>query len=88
MNKIVSFPTAQSVEDVEDMQLVISDHSDPEFVRTAHEVSDHIKSLPLTHAQNDTLIALIIENLRAGEKTAFYKGVDIGMRYALEAERS
>lgn len=52
----------------------------PEFIAIAHKVGDHIQSLPLDSAQNDKLIALIIEQVNEGERTAFGRGFGMGVK--------
>jgi hypothetical protein len=50
----------------------------PEFFEAAKELSDFIRGLPLSHADNDKLIELIIKNINLAETGAFMKGLEMG----------
>lgn len=53
----------------------------PEFTEVAKILSNHIKGLSLTHADNDRLVALMIENVQAAERGAFAQGFSMGREY-------
>ena len=53
----------------------------PEFTEVAQRLSDHIKALPLTHADNDQLVHLMIENVQAAERGAFVQGFSMGREF-------
>lgn len=50
-----------------------------EFITTAQAVSDFLKDLPLTREQNDRLISLMVEHVRAAEQGGFRDGVRYGI---------
>lgn len=47
----------------------------PEFYQTARELSDFIKTLPLTAEQNDRLIGLAVQQVNQAERAAFFQGL-------------
>jgi len=51
----------------------------PEFSIIAHEVGDHIKTLPLTNGQNNALVELLIRQITEAESTAFKQGFSIAI---------
>lgn len=65
MSKIITFPSNKPA-------LVIERTED--FKKAARELSDFIKGLPLSHPDNDKLIALIIAQVKQAEKDAFIQG--------------
>ena len=49
-------------------------------METAKNVSDYIKNLPLSNAQNDSLINLMMIHLLEAEHNAFMFGCDLGIK--------
>ena len=49
-----------------------------EFYRIARELGDFIKGLPISQPDNDRLIALIIQQVQAGEQGTFNQGFHMG----------
>lgn len=45
------------------------------FLETAKELSDLIKKLPLSNADNDALIAAILKHTDAGRQEAYVQGI-------------
>lgn len=52
-----------------------------EWTRQAQELSDYIRSLPLSAEQNDKLIAMMIEHTENTEMDAFHHGVCMAARF-------
>lgn len=50
------------------------------FDDAARRLSDYIKNLPLDKAQNDEVIALIVEQVKAAELGAFQFGLRMGLK--------
>lgn len=59
---------------------VIQIERSPDFIATAHEVGDHIKTLPLNGDQNEVLVELVIKQVTEAESTAFRQGFDMGVK--------
>nr|DAP48741.1 MAG TPA: hypothetical protein [Bacteriophage sp.] len=47
----------------------------------SHELSDYIKSLPLTTEQNNGLVSLMVKLVQESERGAFVQGFKWGMEY-------
>lgn len=57
----------------------------PEFKQKAQEISDFIERLPLTKAENDRLVFLLVEQVQIAEHDAFFQGAE-AMTAILAAE--
>lgn len=55
-----------------------------EFLEAAKKLSEYISSLPLSYAQNDTLVHLTVEQVQAAERNAFRFGLDMGVKIGKE----
>ena len=51
------------------------------FIQTANELSAFLKALPLSHEDNNRLVALIVQNVREAEKGAFLQGFSMGYEF-------
>lgn len=49
-----------------------------EFVQTANELSNFLRSLPLNNEDNDKLISLMVKQVNTAEKGAFLHGFSMG----------
>lgn len=47
-----------------------------EYLDTAKELSDYIKSLPLSVDQNDKLVSMILKHAEVARKDAFRQGIE------------
>lgn len=47
-----------------------------EFLDTAKELSDYIKSLPLTLDQNDKLVSMILKHVEVAKNDSFRQGIE------------
>lgn len=52
------------------------------FIETAKTLGEFIKALPLSNADNDQLIKLIIDQIEEAEKAAFETGFHMGGEFA------
>ena len=50
----------------------------PDFYAVARKLSEYIKDLPLSHEQNDRLIALMVEQVKVTEQDCFKAGLKLG----------
>lgn len=50
-----------------------------EFVQIAKELGDHIKRLNLPAEDNDSLVCLMVDQVREAEVTAFRQGFRLGV---------
>ena len=50
-----------------------------EFYEAAQRLSAYIHGLPLDKAQNDELVALMVEQVKVAERGGFYFGMQLGM---------
>lgn len=66
-------------------ELTIEIERTQEFYKTAKILSEYIIELPLSHEDNDKLIALIADHVNAGERGGFYHGIKIGLEGYLES---
>lgn len=57
-----------------------------EFYKTAQNLSDYIKKLPLSNKENDTLVSIILEHVTAAEKSAFVQGFNMAKDFAGSCE--
>ena len=89
MINTICIDTARAPIDAEeDLEIIVGDRTRPEFVAATEAVSEFLRNLPLTADQNDTLIALLVENMAEAERGAFLYGFDLGMRAGIDAERN
>lgn len=51
------------------------------FLKSAKEVSEYLKALPLTKEQNDTLVALMLEHVGQARQDAFMQGFQMGQDF-------
>ena len=70
----------------DDIEIIISDRTRPEFIETTQAVSDYLKQLPLTADQNDMLIMLICNNMIEAERGSFRLGVKLGIAISKKKE--
>ena len=80
MNKVKAFPTTATKELVEIEQT-------EDFYAAAKTLSEFIKTLPLGTEDNDRLIALMVEQVRAAEQGAFLYGFKLGATFAAEQKK-
>ena len=71
MSKVIVFPSNEPAIEIERTE---------EFKSVARELSVFIQALPLTHEDNDKLIALIIAQVQQAEKDAFEQGFSLGLK--------
>lgn len=69
----------QSIKDTQ--KAAIEVERTEEFYRIARELSDFIKGLPISQTDNDKLIAIIIQQVQAGEQGAFNQGFRMGSEF-------
>ena len=69
---------------VDDEAIDITKGRTEEFLTAAKDFSDYLKSLPLSHEQNDRLVELAIGQTLAAERGAFFFGAGVGMDLALK----
>lgn len=51
-----------------------------EFEAAAQKLSEVIRTLPLSHVDNDRLIAAILEQIDAAERGSFLQAFDMGLK--------
>ena len=73
MSNIINFPISEIADTIE---IIRSD----EFNRLAQNISDTIKNLPLTHEDNNRLVALMVKQLNEAETTSYLQGFDMGIK--------
>ena len=73
MSKIIDFENTQ--------ESTITVERTEDFYRVARELSDFIAALPLSQPDNDKLIAIIIQQVQAGEQGAFNQGFRMGIDF-------
>lgn len=78
MSKIINFPTT-NISEGEDM---IKIERSEKFYISTRIISEFIYNLPLSAADNDRLIALLVEQLQEAENTAFLQGFGMGCEMA------
>ncbi|GMB01858.1 hypothetical protein [Pelosinus sp. IPA-1] len=78
MSKIINFPIT-NISEGEDM---IKIERSEEFYISTRMISEFICNLPLSAADNDRLIALLVEQLQEAENTAFLQGFGMGCEMA------
>ena len=66
----------QSIKDMQDAAIQLERTEN--FYNVSRELSDFIEGLPLSQPDNDKLIAIIIQQVQAGEQGAFYQGFRMG----------
>lgn len=66
----------QSIKDTQEAAIEIE--RTEEFYSIARELSKFIKGLPISQPDNDRLIAIIIQQVQAGEQGAFHQGFRMG----------
>lgn len=71
MSEIINFP--------EDLEYNVAAERTEDFFTAARVLSDFINSLPLSHSDNDKLIALIVDQVNKGEVGAFHHGIRLGV---------
>ena len=76
MDNVVLIETAWG-----DQDIAIQIERTAEMTTVARELSDYIKSLPLTAEQNNTLVPLIVKQVQEAERGAFVQGFKWGMEY-------
>ena len=59
----------------ENLEFVECDNSN-EYLDTAKELSDYIKSLPLSLDQNDKLINMILKHVEVARNDSFKQGIE------------
>ncbi len=69
----------QSIRDTQKAAITIE--RTEEFYSIARELSEFIKGLPLSQPDNDKLIAVIIQQVQAGEQGAFNQGFRMGSEF-------
>lgn len=62
--------------DEEGLEIIQSE----EYLEKVKKVSDFIKDLPLSHADNDKLISLMLDQTEQGRTDAFLQGFDLGIK--------
>ena len=58
-----------------------------EFGEAARRLSEYIHGLPLDEAQNDKLVALMVEQVKVAEREGFYFGMQLGMELKAAIDR-
>lgn len=51
------------------------------FLKSAKEVSEYLRALPLTKEQNDTLVELMLEHVGQARQDAFTQGFQMGQDF-------
>lgn len=51
------------------------------FLKSAKEVSEYLKALPLTKEQDDTLVELMLEHVGQARQDAFMQGFKMGQDF-------
>lgn len=51
-----------------------------EEFKAAHELSDYIRGLSLSHEANDKLVALMVNQVNVSEQAAFDQGMELGIK--------
>lgn len=77
MTRVIRFPKA---DDADDEKVDIG--RDAAYYEASKKLSDLIKTLPIDGKTNDLLIVLILEQVSAAEKSAFYRGTEFGLKVA------
>ena len=72
MSKVLDF----CKEETPDFKIKVEDTE--EFKKAARELSDFVHSLPLSYADNDKLIKLMVTQVCQAEKQAFEQGAQWG----------
>ena len=80
MGDIIEFPNLDNI--------AIEIERTEEFIKIANELGDFIKSLPLSHEENDELIRLMVKQVNVAETSAFIQGFAMGYEFGgLELEK-
>ena len=69
----------QSIKDTHEAAIEIE--RTEEFYSIARKLSNFIKGLPISQPDNDRLIAIIIQQVQAGEQGAFNQGFRMGSEF-------
>lgn len=73
MGDIIEFPNLDNI--------AIEIERTEEFIKIANELGDFIKSLPLSHEENDELIRLMVKQVNVAEMCAFTQGFAMGYEF-------
>ena len=76
MDNVVLIETAWG-----DRDIAIQIERTEQMIAAAQELSDYIKSLPLTAEQNNALVSLIVKQTQGAEHGAFVEGFKWGVEY-------
>ncbi len=71
---------------VEDEAIDITKGRTEEFLTAAKDFSDYLKSLPLSHEQNDRLVEFAVRQTQAAERGAFLFGAEMAVRLMQDRE--
>ncbi|WP_435322136.1 hypothetical protein [Muriventricola aceti] len=64
-----------------DQDIAIQIERTEQMTAATYELSNYIKSLPLTTEQNNTLVSLMVKQVQEAERGAFVQGFKWGMEY-------
>lgn len=73
MGDIINFPNLDNV--------FIEIERTKAFTQTANELSTFLKALPLSHAENDKLVELMVKHVKEAETGAFLQGFSMGYEF-------
>lgn len=73
MGDIIEFPNLDNI--------AIEIERTEEFIKIANELGDFIKSLPLSHEENDDLIRLMVKQVNVAKTSAFTQGFTMGYEF-------
>lgn len=65
---------------VDDEAIDITEGRTEEFLTAAKDFSDYLKSLPLSHEQNDRLVEFAVRQTQEAERGAFLFGAEMALK--------